>query len=204
MGRKGKWKSKWRGRFPRLFTMISLSLSQFSPSLCLLSSCILIPPPEAVFSRQPIKTLLGWCFHVPHSGSAFSFSSPLSTPLLPWQTQIHSHKHILFVFYLLLHSSTFCSAALNICVTAIWNLVDSCPQFLSLFSFYSTSLISPYPVLCRFKHLKNFPLSFPKGDICFLIWLFPHLCHSFNSRAEQDNNLLLQLRNICNSSDQRF
>lgn len=57
------------------------------------SACMLIPPPEAVVSRRPIKTLLSvGRFHLLHSGIAFSFSSawtpypsayppPLSPPL---------------------------------------------------------------------------------------------------------------------------
>lgn len=40
-----------------------LSLHSLSPSVCR-SQCILIPPPEAVVSRQPIKTLPSVCASV--------------------------------------------------------------------------------------------------------------------------------------------
>lgn len=75
---------------------------------------------------------------------------------------IYTQKHILFVFYLLLllHSSTFCSAAVNICGAASLNTLLFPVQSSKLFSplslyyfFYSTSVIISSLTFCIFYDL---------------------------------------------------
>lgn len=93
MGLQVLGKSKWGGQLPKLFP-VDLSLNALSFSLCLQISCMLIPAPEALFSRQPIKALLS--VDVSTScilGVFLSFHLPYP-PLHPSQTQMHWHVNI--------------------------------------------------------------------------------------------------------------
>lgn len=97
-------KVKVRRTIPQTFcdgTVVSPSILFLSLSLCLQISCILISLPEAVVSRQPIKSLLS----VGVSTSCIlrvlsSFHLPYP-PLLPQHTQIYSHTNtfsLCFIF----------------------------------------------------------------------------------------------------------
>lgn len=102
-----------------------------------------------------------------------------------------SQKHILPVFYLLPHSSTFCSTAVNICGTVPFNTSFlSRPLFRTFTSsFYSRSLISSYS-----DSLDVFPVRFHKEKALFFFFRVPYSkSHPAVIRAEQDINLLLQL-----------
>lgn len=100
MGLQVLGKSKWGGQLPKLFP-VDLSLNALSFSLCLQISCMLIPAPEALFSRQPIKALLS--VGVSTScilGVFLSFHLPYP-PLHPSQTQMHWHVNtfpLCFIF----------------------------------------------------------------------------------------------------------
>ena len=101
-----------------------------------------------------------------------------------------TQKHILLVFYLLPHSSTFCSTAVNICGTAPFNTSFlSRPlfrTFISSFLLYVSDLI-----LSWFRKFSASLDAFPRGESSFLTLFLKS--HPTVLRAEQDVNLLLQL-----------
>lgn len=103
-----------------------------------------------------------------------------------------TQKHILPVFYLLPHSSTFCSTAVNICGTVPFNTSFlSRPLFRTFTSsFCSTSLISSYSDSESFSIFGRVSRLFPQGESAFL---FLSKSHPAIIRAEQDINLLLKL-----------
>lgn len=164
-----------------------LSLS----SLCLKIPCILINLPEAVVSRQPIKSHL-W---VGTSTSCtfwegYFFSSPLSTPSsLCRLTFTYTQKHILFCVL-----SAAAPSAPQLSTSVYFNTLLFSVQIFRLSStplFYFSDL-TPIPAL----FISFFGCVFLKGDSCFH-FSFPHWCHPCVSKAEQDKDLLLRLRCSC-------
>lgn len=146
-------------------------------SLWLQISCILIPLPEAVVSRQPIKTLL----LVGASASCtfwecYLFSSPLSTPSsLCRLTYTNTQTLFLFVLYLLLHLLLhMLSTSVGPCLLTPRCFRCTFSDFLLL--LYSTSLILPYPDSLWFQCFFIFSFFgcmlshlFQRGDSCFLL-----------------------------------
>lgn len=139
------WKSKWGGQLPKLFT-VDLSLNTLSFSLCLQISCILIPAPEAVFSRQPIKALLSVgastsCI----LGVFLSFHLPYP-PLHPSQTQTHWHVNtfsLCFIFFCVhLPSAPQLSISVGLSFNTLF-LVHSFKLCSSPFLFHFSDLALP-------------------------------------------------------------
>ena len=147
-----------------LWWYCDLSLYSLSFSHGLQISCILIPLPEAVFSRQPIKTLLS----VGVSTSCILRVLYSIHPHLPQKSQIYSHTtHSLCVLsstaliYLLLHSSQH----LWDCYLTPLCFLSTFPNFVLVLLFYLSDLIQS----CSLKVQASYEVSylFQKGDSCW-------------------------------------